>query len=118
MGGEGLAAHHVLGNRHCGAARLHHHHDLLRLGARSGSQSDCPMGRPAASMNVLAMPPPTMSWSTFSESDFRIVILVETLAPATIATTARFALASPPPSASTPPHSTRPPPATFSYFSI
>ena len=41
---------------------------------------------PAASMKVLAMPPPTISWSTFAASCARIVSLVDTLAPPTIAT--------------------------------
>jgi hypothetical protein len=63
-------------------------------GARSASQSDLPIGSPAASMKVLAMPPPTTSWSTLSESDLRIVSLVETLDPATMATSGRFGLAS------------------------
>ena len=40
---------------------------------RSASASDLPIDRPAASMNVLAMPPPTISWSTLPASDFRIV---------------------------------------------
>ena len=36
----------------------------LAWSTRSGSASDLPIGRPAASMKVLAMPPPTISWST------------------------------------------------------
>ncbi len=76
------------------------------------------MGSPAASMNVLAMPPPTMSWSTLSESDFRIVILVETLAPATIATNGRFGLASARPSASSSAASSGPAHATLAYFAM
>ena len=38
------------------------------------------------------MPPPTMSWSTCFASDLRIVSLVETLEPATMATTGRAGL--------------------------
>ena len=38
-----------------------------------------PIGRPAASMKVLAMPPPTISWSTLSARLCRMVSLVETL---------------------------------------
>ena len=57
---------------------------------RSGSASDLPMLPPAARMNVLAMPPPTISASTFAASARRIVSLVETFDPATIATSGRF----------------------------
>ena len=46
------------------------------------------------------MPPPTISWSTFAASDFRMVSLVETLEPATIATSGRAGLPSALPSAS------------------
>ena len=52
---------------------------------RSGSASDLPIGRPAASMKVLAIPPPTISRSTLLANDFRMVSLVDTLEPATIA---------------------------------
>ena len=45
-------------------------------------------------MKVLAMPPPTISWSTFSARLFRMVSLVLTLEPATIATSGRLGLAS------------------------
>ena len=41
-------------------------------------------------MNVLAMPPPTMSWSTLLAKLSKIVSLVDTLEPATIATSGRF----------------------------
>ena len=47
-----------------------------------------------------AMPPPTTSWSTFFASAASTVSLVETLAPATMATSGRFGLASALPSAS------------------
>ena len=40
-------------------------------------------------MNVFAMPPPTISVSTFAASAFRIVSLVETFEPATIAISGR-----------------------------
>ena len=56
---------------------------------RSASNSDLPIGRPAAAMKVLAMPPPTTSWSTFSASAARIVSFVETFEPPTIATSGR-----------------------------
>ena len=52
----------------------------------SGSASDLPILPPSASTNVLAMPPPTISTSTFAASARRIVSLVDTFEPATIAT--------------------------------
>jgi hypothetical protein len=55
---------------------------------------------PAAMMNVLAMPPPTISTSTFAASARRIVSLVETFDPATMATSGRAGEASARPSAS------------------
>ncbi|MNV49446.1 hypothetical protein D3C71_1414000 [compost metagenome] len=58
--------------------------------SRSGSAKLLPMGRPAASMKVLAMPPPTMSWSTLSARLFKMVSLVETLEPATMAASGRW----------------------------
>jgi hypothetical protein len=57
----------------------------LAASSRSGSARLLPMGRPAASMKVLAMPPPTMSWSTLSARLCRMVSLVDTLEPATMA---------------------------------
>ena len=67
---------------------------------RLGSASDLPMRKPVASKKVLAMPPPTISWSTFSANDFRMVSLVETLEPATIAISGRAGFCSALPSAS------------------
>ena len=81
-------------------------------GARPGSQSDLPIGKPAASMKVLAMPPPTMSWSTFCESDLRMVSLVETFDPATIAMSGRLGLARARPNASSSAASSGPAQAT------
>ena len=40
------------------------------------------------------MPPPTINWSTFEASDCRMDSLVDTLEPATIATSGRFGSAS------------------------
>ena len=60
---------------------------------KSGSARDLPIGKPLANINVFAIPPPTMSSSTFSESALRIVSLEETFEPATIATRGRFGLA-------------------------
>ncbi|MPN36840.1 hypothetical protein SDC9_184352 [bioreactor metagenome] len=57
---------------------------------RSGSASDSPMRLPEASRKVLAMPPPTINWSTLSASERRMVSLDETLEPPTIATSGRF----------------------------
>ena len=67
---------------------------------RSASASDLPILPPAARMNVLAMPPPTIRQSTFAASARRIVSLVETFDPATIATSGRRGWASALPSAS------------------
>ena len=58
----------------------------LASGSRSRSARLLPMLIPAASMKVLAMPPPTISWSTLLASALRMVSLVDTLLPATIAT--------------------------------
>ena len=51
-------------------------------------------------MNVLAMPPPTISTSTLAASAFSTVSLVETFDPPTIATSGRAGCASALPSAS------------------
>ena len=61
---------------------------------RSGSASDLPILPPAARMNVLAMPPPTISASTFAASARRIVSLVDTFDPPTMATSGRCGCAS------------------------
>ncbi len=53
-----------------------------------------PIGRPAASRKVLAMPPPTIRPSTWVASRCRIDSLVLTLEPATMATSGRLGLAS------------------------
>src|SRR6056297_1986680 len=60
----------------------------------SGSNMDFPMRWPAAARKVLAMPPPTISWSTFSISASSTSSLPETLAPPTMATSGRAGLAS------------------------
>ena len=60
----------------------------------AGSARLLPIGRPAASRKVLAMPPPTISRSTFFARLCRIASLVETLLPATIATSGRVGAAS------------------------
>ena len=57
--------------------------------ASSGSASDLPIFMPAASMKVLAMPPPGIRRSTFPASAASTESLVETLAPATMATRGR-----------------------------
>ena len=56
---------------------------------RSGSARDLPIFMPAASMKVLAIPPPGISRSTFSASAPRTASFVDTFAPATIATKGR-----------------------------
>jgi hypothetical protein len=68
--------------RHFGAGRLHDVHDGVGFLDQVGSASDSPMRLPEASRKVLAMPPPTISWSTLSASDLRMVSLEDTLEPA------------------------------------
>ena len=85
---------------------------------RSGSASDLPMCPCAARMKVLAMPPPTISASTFAASAFRTVSLVETFDPPTIATSGRAGWASALPSASSSAASSGPAQATGAYFAM
>ncbi|MNY36043.1 hypothetical protein D3C86_1705020 [compost metagenome] len=85
---------------------------------RSCSASDLPIFRPAASMKVLAMPPPTISWSTLSARDLRMVSLVETLEPATMATSGRAGWPSARPSASISAASSGPAQATGAYLAM
>ena len=56
---------------------------------KSASTNDLPNSLPCASKQVLAMPPPTISSSTLSAKLFKMVSLVDTLLPATIATIGR-----------------------------
>ena len=84
----------------------------------SASASDLPIGSPAASMKVLAMPPPTISSSTFSASAARMVSLVDTLDPATIAISGRAGAASALPSASSSADISGPAQATVAYFAM
>ncbi len=85
---------------------------------RAGSDSDLPIGLPVAARNVFAMPPPTISWSTLSASDSRIVSFVETFDPATIASSGRFGSCNARPSASSSPASSGPAHATGAYFAM
>ncbi len=62
--------------------------------SKSGSASDLPILSPAASIKVLAMPPPTISPSTLSARLCKMVSLVDTLLPATMAIRGRLGLAS------------------------
>jgi len=64
------------------------------VGTRSSSHNDLPTFLPTALRKVLAMPPPTTIWSTFSDRLSRTVSLVETLEPPTMATSGRAGLAS------------------------
>mmetsp|Transcript_25106 Transcript_25106/g.53435 ORF Transcript_25106/g.53435 Transcript_25106/m.53435 type:complete len:239 (+) Transcript_25106:735-1451(+) len=68
--------------------------NALAVSTRSSSQSDLPTLFPMALRKVLAMPPPTTSWSTLSERASRTVSLVETLDPPTMATIGRAGSAS------------------------
>jgi hypothetical protein len=76
------------------------------------SHSDLPTFTPVAARKVLAMPPPTMSRSTRSSSDSRMVSLVLTLEPATMATIGRWGFSSARSSASSSPTSSGPAQAT------
>ena len=60
----------------------------------SGSCSDLPTATPVAARKVLAMPPPTTSWSTFAIRLSSTSSLVETFEPPTTATSGRFGLSS------------------------
>ena len=66
----------------------------LASSTSAGSARLLPIGRPDASKKVLAMPPPTIRPSTFFERLCRMLSLVETLLPATIATSGRRGCAS------------------------
>ena len=68
--------------------------------ARSCSHSDLPTSVPRAARKVLAMPPPMTRASTFCTRLVSRSILVETLAPPTIAITGRAGLSRPAESAS------------------
>ena len=85
---------------------------ILAVGIRSCSHSDLPTFWPMAARKVLAMPPPTTSWSTLSESDSSTVSLVDTFEPPTMATIGRAGLASALSSASSSSVSSRPAQAT------
>ena len=100
-----LAMTASIGHRHL-AGKLRRGSPSLRRRGRA-SASELPILPPAARMNVLAMPPPTISASTLASSARRIVSLVETFDPATIATSGRAGIGeracrarrAPPPSA-------------------
>ncbi|MNE71988.1 hypothetical protein D3C80_1678980 [compost metagenome] len=64
------------------------------------------------------MPPPTIRLSTLSASDFRMVSLVETLEPATIATSGRAGWPSALPSASISAASSGPAQAMGAYLAM
>ena len=80
----------------------------VAVATRSGSHSDWPMLMPFASKKVLAMPPPTISWSTMPARLFSTSSLLETLAPPTMASIGRLGLARDRSSASSSPASKGP----------
>ena len=86
--------------------------------SRAGSARLLPMFRPLASIKVLAMPPPTISWSTLSARLLRMVSFVDTLEPATIATSGRLGWASANVMASISAASSGPAQATAAYWAI
>ena len=57
---------------------------------KSGSAKLLPIFKPAANMKVFAIPPPTINWSTLSAKVLRMVSLVLTLLPATMAANGRL----------------------------
>ncbi|MNN38977.1 hypothetical protein D3C81_1529980 [compost metagenome] len=85
---------------------------------RSASASDLPIFKPAASMKVFAIPPPTIRLSTLSANVFRMVNLVDTLEPATIATSGLAGSPRALPNASSSAASKGPAQATAAYLAI
>ena len=88
-GRERRRHHHVDRHRHLGAAALASAITCAWPLDQVGLHSEVPTRWPAAAMKVLAMPPPTISWSTRSTRFSSRVSLVETLEPATIASSGR-----------------------------
>jgi hypothetical protein len=111
--GECRRDHHVERQRDVRAARLGIGDDLRAVSSRSISTSDLPTPWPSAAMKVLAMPPPTINWSTLPTSEDSSSSLVETLLPATMASSGRAGLASALSSASSSAISNGPPAACF-----
>ena len=70
------------------------------LATKLGSYRDLPTGNPAAAKKVLAIPPPTISWSTLSDKVSNTVSLVDTLEPPTMATSGLLGLSKALPKAS------------------
>ena len=83
-----------------------------QVSSMSISHSDLPTPTPVAARKVLAMPPPTISRSTFSSSASRMVSLVLTFEPATMATSGRAGFSSARSSAASSPTSSGPAQAT------
>ena len=94
IGPERLGGDDVGRHRHLGAAGAHRLADGTRLVDQRRLGQALADGRPAARRKVLAMPPPTISWSTLVDRLRRRRSLVETLLPATIATSGRAGAAS------------------------
>ena len=66
----------------------------LQMSSMAGSYSDLPTLKPSAARKVLVMPPPTINWSTLPSSDSSTVSLVDTLEPATMASSGRAGFSS------------------------
>ena len=79
---------------------------------KSCSYNDLPTLWPSAAIKVLAIPPPTTSWSTTLASESNTVNLVDTFEPPTIATNGRAGLSSAFESASNSPANSGPAHAT------
>src|SRR5690554_6917825 len=85
----------------------------LAVSTSSGSYRDLPTGRPAAARKVLAIPPPTISWSQISDRLLSTSSLVDTLEPATMAAMGLAGLSSALPNASSSAASSGPAQATL-----
>ena len=86
------------------------------MSSMSRSCSDLPTLKPCAARNVFAMPPPTISWSTFDSSVSSTVSLVDTFEPPTIASNGRAGFSSAVSSAVSSLTSNGPAQATGAYF--
>src|SRR5690606_39591290 len=83
---DGIRYFHVTGVQTCALPISLTFSAMARaVSTNSASYRDLPTGRPAAARKVLAIPPPTMSWSHFSDRALSTSSLVDTLEPATMA---------------------------------
>jgi len=88
----------------------------LQMSNISGSYNDLPTFRPSAARKVLAIPPPTISWSTLANNDSSTTSLVDTFEPATMASSGRAGLSNAVSSADNSLTSSGPAQAMAAYF--